>query len=188
MYRKVLVKKIMRTVKEKGESSVNGDKCTMEKTSPRPCTVTIPPLKTCITGTTSKSLGISIVEDDAQAWVLRKRIVDEKVIGGVTEGTMLIGAIPGQMGEAAAEGTIISGAAVLWMAWSLLATAGAFVLRTVDMEMACGMTLKTMSRCIREGFWAQAGIMRCNSCRIGGRATLVKGESSVSRDVRRDVE
>ena len=34
MYQKVLVKKITRTVKEKGESSVNGDKCTMEKTSP----------------------------------------------------------------------------------------------------------------------------------------------------------
>ena len=142
----------MRTVKEKGESSVNGDKCTMEKTSPQPRTVTIPPSKTCTTRTTSKSLGISIVEDDARAWVLRKRTVDEKVIGGITEGATSIGAILGQMGEAAAEGTIISGAAVLWMAWSPLATAGAFVLGTVDTEMACGMTLKTTSHCICEGF------------------------------------
>ena len=101
---------------------------------------------------------------------------------------MSIGAILGQMGETATEGTIILGAAVLWVAWSLLATAGAFVLGTVDTEMACGMTLKTTSRCIHKGFWAQAGIMRCNSGRIGGCATLVKGGSGVSRDVKRDVE
>ena len=92
------------------------------------------------------------------------------------------------MGETAAEGTIISGAVVLWMAGSLLATAGAFILGTVNTEMAYGMTLKTTSCCIHEGFWAQVGIVRCNLCRIGGRATLVKGRSSVSRDVRRDVE
>ena len=110
------------------------------------------------------------------------------MIGGITEGATSIGAILGQMGETAAEGTIILGAAVLWMAWSLLVTAGAFVLGTVDTEMACGMTLKTTSHCIHEGFWAQAGITRCNSCGIGGRVTLVKGGSSVSRDVRRDVK
>ena len=150
--------------------------------------VTIPPSKTCTTGTTLKSVGVSIVEDDPRAWVLHKRTVDEKVIGSVTEGATSIGAIPGQMGETATEGTIISGAVVLWMAWSPLVTAGAFVLGTVDTEMACGMTLKTMSCCIHKGFWAQAGIVRCNSCRIGGCATLVKGGSSVSRDVRRDVE
>ena len=40
MYRKVSVRKIMRTVNVKGESTVNSGKCTMERTSPWPCTVT----------------------------------------------------------------------------------------------------------------------------------------------------
>ena len=110
------------------------------------------------------------------------------MIGGITEGTTVIRTITGQVGETSAEGTIVSDTAVLGMAGSLLAAARALVLRAVDMEMACGMALKTMSCCIRNGFWAQAGIVRCNSCWIGGRATLAKGRSSVSRDVRRNVE
>ena len=64
-YWKVSVKKMIRTVNVKGESIVKGGKCTMEKMSPRPRTVTIPPLKTCTTGTTSKSVRISVVEDDS---------------------------------------------------------------------------------------------------------------------------
>ena len=39
-YRKVSVRKIMRTVNIKGESTVNGGKCTMERISPWPHTVT----------------------------------------------------------------------------------------------------------------------------------------------------
>ena len=42
MYQKVSVRKIMRTVNVKGESTVNGSKCTMERTSPWPCTITNP--------------------------------------------------------------------------------------------------------------------------------------------------
>ena len=182
------VKKITRTVKVNSESADNGAKCIMERISPRPRTVTIPPSKTCTTGTTSKSLGIPIVEDDTWAGVLRKRTVDEKVVGSVTEGAMSIGAIAGQVGEMSAEGAIISDAAILWVAGSPLVTTGALILGTVDMEMACGMTLKTTSCCIRDGLRAQAGIVRCNSCRIGGHVTLMKGRYSVSRDVRRDIE
>ena len=110
------------------------------------------------------------------------------MIGGVTEGAVAIRTVMGQVGETPAEGAIISDAAVLWMARSPLVAAGALVLGAVDMEMACGMTLKTMSRCIHDGFWAQAGVVRCNSCRIRGHATLVKGRLSVSRDVRRDIK
>ena len=178
----------MSTVNIKGESTVSGGKCIMERISPWPRTITIPPSKTCTTRTTSESIGISVIENDARAWVLCKRTVDEKVIGSVTEGATVIGTITGQMGKVSAEGAIISDTAVLWMAGSPLATAGAFILGTVDMEMACGMTLKATSHCIHSGLWAQVGIMRRNSCRIGGCATLVKGRSSVSRDVRRDVE
>ena len=149
---KVSAKKMIRTVNVKGESIVKGGKCTMERMSPRPRTVTIPPSKTCTTGTTSESLRIPVVEDDTWAWVLHKRTVDEKVIGGVAEGTTLIGAVVGQVGETSAKGAIISDAAVLWVAGSPLTTTGALVLRTVDTEMACGMTLKTASRCICDGF------------------------------------
>ena len=88
----------------------------MERKSPRPRTVTIPPSKTCTTGTTSKSLGVSVIENDTQAWVLRKRTVNEKVIGGVAEGTTAIGTVTGQVGKTSAEGAIVSHAAVLGMA------------------------------------------------------------------------
>ena len=40
-YWKASAKKIMRTVNVKGESEVNGGKCTTEKMSPRPRTVTL---------------------------------------------------------------------------------------------------------------------------------------------------
>ena len=172
----------------KGESIVKGGKCTMEKMSPQPHTVTVPPSKTCTTGTTSKPLRVSLIEDDTQTRILCKRTVDEKVIRGITEGAMTIRTVAGQVGEMSTVGAVVPDTAVLWMTRSLLATAGTFILGTVDTEMACGMALKTTSRCIRNGFWAQAGIARCNSCRVGSRASLMKGRSSVSRDVRRDIE
>ena len=174
---------MMRMVNMKGESVVKGGKCTTEKMSLRPRTVTIPPSKTCTTGTTSKPLWVSLIEDDTRAWVLHKRTVGEKVIRGVAEGASTIWTIAGQVGEMLTVGAIVPDTAVLWVTGSSLATAGAFILGTVDTEMACGMALKTTSRCIRDGFWAQAGIARCNSCRVGSRATLMKGRSSVSGDV-----
>ena len=131
--------------------------------------------------TTSKPLRIPIVEDDTRTWVLCKRTVDKKVIGGVAEGATSIRTVTGQMGETSTEGAIIPDTVVLWMAGSPLTTAGAFMLRAVDMEMACGMALKTTSRCSRDGFWAQAGIVRCNSCRIGGCVTLRSNSSYSSR-------
>ena len=144
-YWKVSVKKTMRTVNVKGESIVKGGKCTTEKMSPRPRTVTIPPSKTCTTGTTSKPLWISLIEDDTWAWVLHKRTVNEKVIGGVTEGAATVGTVAGQMGKASTVGAVILDTAVLRMTGGPLTTAGTFILRAVDAEMAHGMVLKTMS-------------------------------------------
>ena len=100
----------------------------------------------------------------------------------------MIGAVTGQVGETSTEGAVIVDTAVLWVAGSPLATAGALILGAIDMEMACGMTLKTTSCCSHNGFWAQVGIVRCNLHRIRGHVTLVKGRSSVSGDVRRNVE
>ena len=160
----------------------------MEKTSPRPHTVTIPPLKICTTGTTSKSLGISPVEDDSWTRVLRKRTVDEKMVGRVAEGAASVGTVTGQVSEASAVGAIIPNTAVLRVAGSPLAAAGTFIFRAVDAEMTCVVALKTTSLSSRDGFWAQAGIARRNSCWKGSRATLEKGRSSVSNDVRRGVK
>ena len=188
MYRKVSAKKITRTVKVKGESIVKGGKCITEKISPQPRTITIPPSKICTTGTSSKSLRISLIEDDSRTRVLRKRTVDEKVIGGVTEGATSIRTVAGQVGESSTVGAMVPDTAVLWVTRSSLTAAGTFIFWTVDMEMPCGMALKTTSLCSCDGFWAQAGIVRCNLCRIGGHATLMKGRSSISGDVRRDVK
>ena len=182
------MKKITRTVNVKGEPIDKGSKCTTERKSPRPHTITIPPSKTCTTGTAPESLRISIIEDDTRTRVLRERTVNEKVIGGATEGAVSIGIVAGQVGETSTVGAIISDTAVLWMTGSPLTTAGTFIFGAVDPKMACGMALKTTSRCSCNGFWAQVGIVRCNTCGIGGRMTLVKGRSSVSRDVRRDVK
>ena len=84
-------KKITRMVNVKGEPIDKGGKCTMERKRPRPHTITIPPSKTCTTGTTSEPLRIPVIEDDTWTWVLCERTVDEKVIRGVTEGAVLIG-------------------------------------------------------------------------------------------------
>ena len=40
-YRKMSARKMIRTVNVKGDSTVKGGKCTMEKMSPRPRTVTV---------------------------------------------------------------------------------------------------------------------------------------------------
>ena len=167
---------------------VKGGKCTMEKISPRPRTVTIPPSKACTSGTTSESLRIPLIEDNPRAWVFCKRTVDEKMIGSVTEGASSVRAVAGQVSEATAVGAIISDTAVLRVAGCPLTAAGTFIFRAVDTEMTCGMTLKTTSLPSRDGFWAQAGIARCNSCWKGSRATLKKGRSSVSEVVRRGVK
>ena len=187
-YRNVSAKNRTRTVNVKGESIVKGGKCITEKMSPRPRTVTIPPSKTCTTGTISKPLRVSLVEDNTGAGVLRKRTVDKKVVGGVAEGAAAVWAVASQVGKTSAVRAIISDTAILWVAGSPLATARAFVLRTVDTEVACGVALKTTSLCSRNGFWAQAGIARRNSCWKRGRTSLKEGRSSVSGNVRRDIK
>ena len=62
-------KNIAEMVKVNGESDTNGDRWMMEKIMSDPCTITIPPSKTCTTGTRSQSLWVSIIEDDATAGV-----------------------------------------------------------------------------------------------------------------------
>ena len=155
-----------RMVNVKGESTVSGSRCKMEKNSPDPHTITIPPVKACTTGTTLQSLSVSLVEDNPGARVFCKRIVGKKVIRGIAEGTAAVWEIPGQVGEAATKGAIVSDAAVLRVTGGSLMAARALVFGAVDTKMACGVALKTMSVFSRNGFWAQVGITRCNSRRV----------------------
>ena len=63
----------------------------MEKERFSPCTVTIPPLKSCTTGTAdSKPLWISLVEDDPLAGVLGEGTVSDNVSWVITEGTKTV--------------------------------------------------------------------------------------------------
>ena len=66
----MLAKNIIETVDVNGEPGINGDKWIMEKIMSNPHTITIPPLKTCTTGTRLQSLWVSIVEDDPTTGVL----------------------------------------------------------------------------------------------------------------------
>ena len=135
----------------------------IEKISPDPCTITIPPLKPCTTRTISQPLGVSIIEDDTRARVLHKGTVLKGMVRVVAEGTASVRAIVGQVGESATEHAIVTGAAILGMTWCLLMAVGTLIIGAVNTKMPKGVALKTMSLRSRCWFWAQMGIARCNS-------------------------
>ena len=175
-------------VKVNSESEVNGGKWKMEKMSPHPCTITIPPSKTCTTGTTPESLGVSLVEDNSQAGILCKRTVNKKVVRSITEGVMSVRTVAGQVGELAAESAVITNAAVLGVSRGMLVATRALILRTVDAKMPCGVALKTTSLRCCDWLWAQAGISRCNLSGVGGHSSLMKHGLRISGYISRDIE
>ena len=67
----------------------------MEKIRSSPCTVTIPPLKTCTSGTRLQSLWVSVVEDDTATGVLREGAVCDDMTGVIAKGTELIWTVAG---------------------------------------------------------------------------------------------
>ena len=75
----VTVENIVETVNVNSESNDNGGRQIIEKRMSLPHTVTLPPLKTCTTGTRLESLWISIVEDNTAAGVLREGTVCDNV-------------------------------------------------------------------------------------------------------------
>ena len=126
-------------------------------------TVTIPPSKSCTSGTKSQSLWISLIKDNPLAGVLRERAVADDVSWIITEGALPVWTDAGEVTEASAKRTIVARATVLGVAWSTLTAVRTFVLRTVNTKMPLVVTLKTNSCHSCNGLRAQSGIMRCNS-------------------------
>ena len=79
-------KNIVKTVNVNGELDINGDRWMIEKTRSGPHTVTIPPLKTCISSTKLQSLGVPIIEDDPATGVLREGAICNDMTGVIAKG------------------------------------------------------------------------------------------------------
>ena len=166
-----------------GQSEDNGDKWIMEKMRSDPHTVTIPPLKTCTTGTRLQSLRVSIVEDDTTTGVLQEGTVCDDVSWVIAKSAELVQAEVWGMTEAVAKRTVISGTMVLEVTQGTLMAIGTFVLQAVNTKMPHKVAVKTTSLISCQGFWAQMGISRCNLSGIRGSSTLMEGRTRVSGDI-----
>ena len=145
------------------------------------CTVTIPPSKTHTSGMKSQSLRVSVIEDNPLAGVLRERTVADDMSWIVTEGTLSVWTDVREMTEVSATRTVVARTTVLEVAQGALSAVRTLVLWTVDVKMPLVVTLKTNSRCERNGLRAQSGIVRCNLSGVGSGASLMKGRAGIGR-------
>ena len=160
----------MQTVNANAESNDNGGRQMTEKRRSLPCIVTLPPLKTCTTGARSESLQISLVEGDNVSRVIAK-------------GTKSVWTVAGGVAKAVAKRTVVLNTTVLRVPRSPLMTVGAFVFQAIDTKMPHDVAVKTTSLQSHCGFWAQTGILRCNSSGIRGGLALMKGRTRISRNI-----
>ena len=179
----MLAKNITETVNVNGESIINRDNWIIDKIMTNPHTVTIPPSKTCTTGTRSQSLWVSIIEDDPATGVLQEGTVGNNMSWVVAKGTETVWAEARGVTEAVAKRTVIAGATILGVTRGALTTVGTLIFWTVDTKMPCEVTVKTTSLVSRLGFWAQAGISRCNSGGVRGGSALMECRTRVSGDI-----
>ena len=146
VYWKASTKNRILMVNVNGDSGVRGERWTIEKRRFGPCTVTIPPLRTCITGTSNwESLQVSLIEDNHLAGVFWERTVSNDVSWIVTEGTESVWTVSSQIAISSTKRTVVARAMVLEVAWGLLAAVGTLVLWTVDTKMPMVMAVKTQS-------------------------------------------
>ena len=110
-----------------------------------PCTITIPPSKTCTIGARSESLQVSIIEDDTTTGVLGKRAICDNMSWVVAEGAEMVWAIAGGVAKVVAKRTVVSNTTILRMARGPLATVGTLILRAVNTKMPHDVTVKTTS-------------------------------------------
>ena len=122
-----------------------------------PPTITLPPLKTCTTGTKIESLWVSIIEDNTATGVLGKGAVHDNMSWVVTKGTETVWTIVGGVAKVVAKRTVVSHAMVLRVARGTLATVRALVLWAVDTKMPHDVAVKTNSLISRCGLWAHMG-------------------------------
>ena len=75
----------------------------IEKKMSGPCIVTLPPSKTCTTGTRLQTLQVTIVEDDSITRVLQKGTVSNDVAQVIAKGAKAVWTVTGGVAEAAAK-------------------------------------------------------------------------------------
>ena len=107
----------------------------MEKIKSSPCTVTIPPSKTCTTGVRSKPLWVSVIEDDPTAWVLREGTVCNDMSRVIAEGTNSVQTEVGGVAKTVAKRTVVSMTTVLGMTRGI-----------VDSKMGVVLTYRRMPK------------------------------------------
>ena len=163
-----------------GELDVNEDKWMMEKIRSGPHTITIPPSKTCTTGARSDSLWVSIIEDDTTTGVLGEGTIRDDVSWVIAEGTKAVWTVVRGVAKAMTKRTVVSGATILGVTQGALTAIGTFILWAVNTKMPRKVTVKTMSLINHLGFWAQTGILRCNSSGVRCGLALMKGRTRVS--------
>ena len=91
-------------------------------------TVTIPPSKTCTSGTKSQSLRVSLIEDNPLAGVLQERTVADNMSRIITGGAPLVWADVREMTEALAKRTAVVRTMVLGVAWGVLSAVRTLIL------------------------------------------------------------
>ena len=128
-------KNMIEMVNVNGQSEENGGRWTMEKMRSDPCTITIPPLKTCTTGTRLQSLRISIVEDDPTTRVLGEGTVGDDMSWVVAKSTEAVWTEVQGVTEVVAKRTVVSSTTILGVAWGVLTAVGTLIFRTVDTKV-----------------------------------------------------
>ena len=124
----------------------------MEKIRSNPHTVTIPPLKTCTSGTKLQSLQVSIVEDDTATRVFGEGTIHDDMTWVIAEDTEAVWTVAGSVAELVAKRTVVLSAMILGVAGGTLATIGTLILQAVNMKIPCKVTVKTNSLSNRCGF------------------------------------
>ena len=145
------------TVNMNGEPGDNGGRQRIEKRMSLPCTVTLPPSKTCTTSTKLESLWVSIIEDNPTTGVLGKGAIHDDMSWVIAKGTEVVWTIVGGVAKVAAKRTVVSHAMVLRVARSVLATVRTLILWTVNTKMPHDMAVKINSLISCCGLWAYMG-------------------------------
>ena len=134
-----------------GELGVNGEKWTTEKMRLGSHTVTIPPSKSCTSGTNSQSLWIPLVKDNPLAGVFREGAVSDDMSRVVTKGASSVWTDTRKVTEVLAKRTVVARTTVLGVAWGVLMAVRAFIFWAVNTKMPLVVTLKTNSCCSHNG-------------------------------------
>ena len=163
-----------------GEPGINRDKWIMEKIMSNPHTITIPPLKTCTTGTRLQSLWVSVVEDDPTTGVLQEGTVSDNMSWVIAKGTEAVRTEAWGMTEVVAKRTVVSGATILEVTRGALTAVGTFIFQAVNTKVPCEVTVKTTSLISHLGFWAQTGILRCNLSGVRSSSALMESRTRIS--------